>query len=287
MEILKVLPSDNLAGEMARVARVSVKGYSDDRPIDGRLVQSRLNNPITGEPPICAVARDLPSGDVIGWAAVRASEAGEKARLWGPVVLPSAEECGIGSALINSVTAKAGVGLVTTDVPRDRATAHRFFEKYGWIESGGSTIFVHDLASTTPRANQEIVRGESVSPDVLISVIECAATRKGRKSNLEAAKFPLRWRSDHRYESNSVFIRPNCGCLALGLYQSAQGESEILIAELWCDCRRCEDLLVDAVLTAGQRQGAERARAVTVNTSDLFLRHKFRLAGLTVQYEVS
>ncbi|WP_250305290.1 GNAT family N-acetyltransferase [Streptomyces sp. A 4/2] len=242
--------------ELAGVAQRCIAGYSDDRPVSASLVRSRLTNALTGAPPVLAVARD--GREVLGWCAVRRPEPGEqRARLWGPVVDPSARRAGLGRKLLQTVVEAVEWPLVTTDVPVDRDGATDFFAHSGWEVLDTITVLHGAPADGLLGA---VTGAEIAEPEAYVA----AAARRfaGLEASFAASTWP-RWRDDTRFHPETLLLDPPTGSLLLALAQKNATSSELLLAEVWAadeEVRR--RLIAEAHILAGARQVAT-VRAVT------------------------
>ncbi|MFE9974021.1 GNAT family N-acetyltransferase [Streptomyces hirsutus] len=261
-----------LCEELAVLAQRCISGYSDDRPVSASLVRSRLTNALTGAPPVFAVARD--GRELTGWCAVRRPEPGEvMARLWGPVVEPSARRAGLGRRLLQTVVEAVEWPLVTTDVPVDRDGATDFFARSGWEVLDTITV-LHG----TPSAGGP---GAVTAADItgLEAYVTAAARRfAGVEASFAASALP-RWRDDARFSAETLLLDPPTGALLLALVQRNATGSELLVAEVWAaDAEVRRRLIVQAHTLAADRQVAI-VRAVTRQDPADFAASGMRVTG--------
>jgi len=138
--ISRELLTDSLAAEVAELAQGAIRGFSDERPVNGALVSSRLNSPANKRAPEILVCRHR--GQVIAGLAVRTPTPDEpRARLWGPVVAEPHRRRGLGSTLLSRIHQGAATPLRTTDVPEDRPAAGAFFARHGWRVGQSHTVY--------------------------------------------------------------------------------------------------------------------------------------------------
>ncbi|MFD7323951.1 GNAT family N-acetyltransferase [Streptomyces sp. NPDC059875] len=258
--------------ELAALAQRCIAGYSDDRPVSASLVRSRLTNALTGEPPVLAVARD--GREVTGWCAVRRPERGEaRARLWGPVVDPSARRAGLGRMLLRTVVDAVEWPLVTTDVPADRVGASAFFSGSGWEVLDTVTVLHGSPAADAFAAVT------AVGVPGLEEYVAAAARRfVGLDASFAESTLP-RWRDDARFRPENLLLDPPTGSLLLALAQRNDTSSELLLAEVWAaeaDVRR--RLISQAHILAADRQLAT-VRAVTRQDPADFVACGMRVTG--------
>lgn len=263
--------------ELAVVAQRCINGYSDDRPVSACLVRSRLTNALTGVPPVLAVARDAKG--VAGWCAVRRPEPGEaRARLWGPVVEPSARRAGLGRRLLQTVVDAVQWPLVTTDVPVDRDGAGRFFTGSGWEVRDTVTVLHGTPSVGGPGA---VTAAGSTGLEAYVA----AAGRRfaGLASPFAASTLP-RWRDDARFSAETLLLDPSTGSLLLALIQRTATGSELLMAEVWaCDEEVRRRLITQAHALAAERQVAT-VRAVTRLDEADFTASGMRVTGRCLTY---
>ncbi|WP_228473813.1 GNAT family N-acetyltransferase [Streptomyces calidiresistens] len=262
----------DLCEELAGIAQRCVAGYSDDRPVSASLVRSRLTNALTGAPPVLAVARD--GREVTGWCAVRRPEPGEaRARLWGPVVAPSARGVGLGRGLLRRVVDAVEWPLVTTDVPVDRDGAGDFFTRSGWEVLDTITV----LHGTPAAGVLDAVTAADVTE--LETYVATAARRFAGVEASFAQSTLTRWRDDARFRLETLLLDPPTGSLLLALVQRNDTASELLLAEVWAatdDVRT--RLITRAHALAADRQVAT-VRAVTRQDPADFVACGMRVTG--------
>ncbi|MFC7983352.1 hypothetical protein [Streptomyces sp. NPDC057336] len=271
IDLLPNLDGD-VCEELAVLAQRCISGYSDDRPVSASLVRSRLTNALTGVPPVLAVARN--GQGLAGWCAVRHPEPGEaRARLWGPVVEPSARRANLGLRLLQTVVDAVQWPLVTTDVPVDRDGAGMFFTGSGWEVLDTITV-LHG----TPSAD-----GPGAVTAVGLTGLEAYVAAAGRRfagleSSFAASTLP-RWRDDARFSTETLLLDPPTGSLLLALVQRNTTGSELLVAEVWAanaEVRR--RLIAQAHALAAERQVAT-VRAVTRQDPADFTASGMRVTG--------
>ncbi|BAU88087.1 GCN5-related N-acetyltransferase [Streptomyces laurentii] len=252
--------SAGLCEEAAGLAQQCITGCSDDRPVSASLVRSRLTNALSGEPPVLALARDG-SGALAGWCAVRRPEPGElRARLWGPVVAPSARRTGLGQRLLERVVGAVEWPLVTTDVPLDRPGAAAFFAGAGWWVLYTVTV-LHRPAPCGPAARVDrLVTAEGV--DDLAGYVARAAQRFGGHAPASAQATLDRWRDDARFRPENLLLDPATGSLLLALAQRNAATSELLLAEVWAP-QAVRPRLIEDALALADRNALAAVRAVT------------------------
>ncbi|MFF8617951.1 GNAT family N-acetyltransferase [Streptomyces sp. NPDC015350] len=262
----------DMCKELADLAQRCITGYSDDRPVSASLVRSRLTNALTGAPPVLAVARN--GQEMTGWCAVRRPEPGEvRARLWGPVVAPSARRAGLGRRLLQSVVDAAEWPLVTTDVPVDRDGATGFFTRSGWEVLETVTV-LHG----TPAAGPVDAVTAAGLPELEEYVAMAARRFAGMEVPFAEATLP-RWREDARFCPGTLLLDPPTGSLLLALAQWNETGSELLLAEVWAagaDVRR--QLISQAHTVAAERKAAT-VRAVTRQDPADFIACGMRITG--------
>ncbi|MGW4103160.1 GNAT family N-acetyltransferase [Streptomyces sp. NPDC004976] len=271
IDLLPGLDGD-MCEELAVLAQRCIRGYSDDRPVSASLVRSRLTNALTGAPPMLAVARN--GQDLTGWCAVRRPEPGEaRARLWGPIVEPSARRAGLGRRLLQTVVEAAEWPLVTTDVPVDRDGATDFFTRSGWEVLDTITV-LHGTPSTGGP-------GAVTAADItgLEAYVAAAARRfAGLESSFATSTLP-RWRDDARFSAETLLLDPPTGSLLLALVQRNATDSELLLAEVWAaDAAVRRRLIAQAHALAADRQVAT-VRAVTRQDPADFTASGMRVTG--------
>ncbi len=271
IDLLSSLDGD-VCEELAVLAQRCISGYSDDRPVSASLVRSRLTNALTGVPPVLAVARN--GQDLVGWCAVRRPEPGEaRARLWGPVVKPSARRAGLGLRLLQTVVDAVQWPLVTTDVPVDREGAGMFFTRSGW-----EVLHTITVLHGTPSAD-----GPGVVTAVGITGLDAYVAAAGRRfagleSSFAASTLP-RWRDDARFSAETLVLDPPTGSLLLALVQRNTTGSELLVAEVWAaDAEVRRRLIAQAHALAAERQVAT-VRAVARQDPADFTASGMRVIG--------
>ncbi|GHE71163.1 hypothetical protein GCM10018771_61460 [Streptomyces cellulosae] len=263
-----------LCEELADLAQRCIAGYSDDRPVSASLVRSRLANALTGAPPVLAVARH--GREVTGWCAVRRPEPGEaRARLWGPVVAPSARRVGLGRRLLRRVVDAVEWPLVTTDVPVDRAGAGDFFSGSGWEVLDTITV-LHG----SPAASVGVLDAITAADVTDLEAYVATAARRfaGVEASFAESTLP-RWRDDARFRPETLLLDPPTGSLLLALAQRNDTASELLLAEVWAaeaDVRR--RLIAQAHAVAAGRKVAI-VRAVTRQGPADFVACGMRVTG--------
>ncbi|MEU7028889.1 GNAT family N-acetyltransferase [Streptomyces sp. NPDC046275] len=264
--------SADLCEELADLAQQCITGYSDDRPVSASLVLSRLSNALTGAAPVLAVARD--GRKVTGWCAVRRPEPGEaRARLWGPVVAPTARRAGLGRRLLGRVVDAVEWPLVTTDVPVDRAGAGDFFTRSGWKALDTITV-LHGA----PAADAlDAVTAADVAE--LETYVATAARRfAGVEASFAQSTLP-RWRDDARFRPETLLLDPPTGSLLLALAQRNDTTSELLLAEVWAaEAGVRRRLIAQAHAVAADRQ-VSTVRAVTRQDPADFVACGMRVTG--------
>lgn len=278
--------------EMADIAASSIHGYSDDRPVDARLVRSRLYRPSDDADPVACLAHDQ-SGRLVGWVALRRRDRYEShARLWGPVVAASHRRQGIGAALLASLPGLgSGAEVMTTDVPHDRPGAIEFFQDRPWTSAGDRAIVTLDRVAAATTTRETTTRERSAKD--LVSTVNHSALGEfiGRTAVAHAAIAPSlaptilpRWERDHRFRPDLVLGHPGHPCLLLLLPQTTSGASELLFAELWAEGQCARDL-IRAGLRVMETLGSRKARAVTeVKRLDPFTALGFRAIGNSTQF---
>ncbi|MFK0119306.1 hypothetical protein [Streptomyces sp. NPDC090994] len=275
IDLLSNLNGD-VCEELAVLAQRCISGYSDDRPVSASLVHSRLTNALTGAGPVLAVARD--GQEVTGWCAVRRPEPGEaRARLWGPVVEPSARRASLGLRLLQTVVDAVQYPLVTTDVPVDRDGAGMFFTRSGWEVLDTITV-LHGTPSDGPGAVT------AVGITGLEAYVAAAGRRfAGLESSFAASTLP-RWRDDARFSAETLLLDPPTGSLLLALVQRNATGSELLVAEVWAaDAGVRRRLIAQAHALAAERQVAT-VRAVTRQDPADFTASGMRVTGRCLTY---
>ncbi|MFI8459100.1 GNAT family N-acetyltransferase [Kitasatospora sp. NPDC085464] len=246
----------HLCEELAALAQHCIAGFSDDRPVSSSLVRSRLTNALTGESPVLAVARD--GQEMVGWCAVRRPEPGEaRARLWGPVVAPSARRTGLGTALLDTVVEAAPWPLMTTDVPADRDGAADFFLRSGWTPLDTITV----LHGAPADRAFDAVTAEGVED--LDAYVAASARQFGCHEQAFARATLQRWRDDARFQARNLLLDPATGSLLLALAQRNAVGSELLLAEVWAATPEVSRKLITAAHTAAAAQHLATVRAVT------------------------
>ncbi|MDN3260822.1 GNAT family N-acetyltransferase [Streptomyces sp. CSDS2] len=250
---------ESLCGELAALSQECIVGYSDDRPVSAALVRSRLTNALTGAPPVLAVTRD--ERGLLGWCAVRRPEPGEaRARLWGPVVAPSARRGGLGTRLLRTVVEAAEWPLVTTDVPDDRDGAGEFFTQSGW-EAAGSVTVLRGIPADALSESTGMVTAEDVAG---LGAYVAAAARGYADLPAPFAESTLRrWQRDARFRPGNLLLDPATGSLLLALAQRNAVGSELLLAEVWAGGAQVRRRLISAAHAAAARQQLAVVRAVT------------------------
>ncbi|WP_431984135.1 GNAT family N-acetyltransferase [Streptomyces qinglanensis] len=270
----------SLCEELAALSQRCISGYSDDRPVSASLVRSRLTNSLTGVPPVLAVAR-IGQG-LAGWCAVRRPEPGEaRARLWGPVVEPSARREGLGRRLLETVVDAVQWPLVTTEVPVDRDGANVFFTESGWEVLDNITV-LHGIPSAEGP-------GAVTAADITgLEEYVAAAGRRfaGLESQFAASTLP-RWQDDARFSAETLLLDPSTGSLLLALVQRNTTGSELLVAEVWAaDAEVRRRLITQAHALAAERQVAT-VRAVTRQDPVDFTASGMRVTGRCRTYSLS
>ncbi|MCL3998886.1 GNAT family N-acetyltransferase [Streptomyces lavenduligriseus] len=256
--VLDSLP-ESLCGELAALSQECIVGYSDDRPVSAALVRSRLTNALTAAPPVLAIART--GRELLGWCAVRRPEPGEaRARLWGPVVAPSARGAGLGGQLLRSVVEAARWPLVTTDVPDDRHGAGEFFTRSGW-EAAGRVTVLHGVPAADLPGTGSVVSAEGVGG--LGAYVAAAARRYAGLPAPFAEATLRRWHQDARFRPGNLLLDPASGSLLLALAQRNAVGSELLLAEVWAGGAQVRRRLISAAHAAAARQQLAVVRAVT------------------------
>jgi GNAT superfamily N-acetyltransferase len=266
---------ESLCGEIARLSQKCIAGYSDDRPVSASLVRSRLTDALTGAPPVLAVARN--GRVLLGWCAVRRPEPGEaRARLWGPVVAPSARGAGLGGRLLRTVVVEAGWPLVTTDVPDDRPGAGAFFTRSGW-EAAGSVTVLRGAPAGALSETDSVVTAEGVVG------LEAYVAEAGRRYGGLAAPFAgstlRRWKQDARFRPGNLLLDPASGSLLLALAQRSARGSELLLAEVWAAGAQVRRRLITAAHATAARQQLAAVRAVTRLDPGDFVACGMRITG--------
>ncbi|MEU3553317.1 GNAT family N-acetyltransferase [Streptomyces fragilis] len=258
-----------LCEELAELGQRCIRGFSDDRPVDAALVWSRLVNALTGEPPVLVLARA--GGGLVGWCAVRRPEPGEaQARLWGPVVCPSARRSGLGKQLLEQVVSAVPWPVMSTDVPEDRPGAVEFFSDAGWHVLETATV-LHG----TPTGDR---LGAAERVPALAEYVAAAAQQYGGHAPHFAAATLMRWRDDARFREEHLLLDPPTGSLLLALPQRAAGRGELLLAELWAAPEARQRLIRAAHAVAG-REGLRNVRAVVRRDSGDFAACSMRVVG--------
>ena len=273
--------------EMAQVAAAAIRGYSDDRPVDSRLVRSRLFRPSDHAEPVVYLARDRAT-HLVGWTALRPRDHHEShARLWGPVVALNHRNQGIGTALLSSVLNHQGTaGVVTTDVPHDRPGATKFFQNQGWasLEDRAVLRLAHsgmNTAAVRPNLNNAVFSGDHSELDDFIGR---SATAHGAIAPSLASTVLARWEQDHRFRHELVLGHPEHPCLLLLLPQDATGASELLFAELWAHDECVNDLVAVGVQIMEDLGYAEARVVIDAKRRGLFEALSFRTTGNTTQF---
>ncbi|CAL9587664.1 hypothetical protein SUDANB106_05175 [Streptomyces sp. enrichment culture] len=262
-----------VCGELADLAQRCIAGYSDDRPGSASLVRSRLTNALTGTPPVLMVARD--GRKATGWCAVRRPEPGEaRARLWGPVVDPSARHAGLGRRLLQLVVEAVEWPLVTTDVPIDREGAGAFFARSGWEVLDTITV----LHGTPADGSFSAVTAAGEIPQ--LDAYVAAAARRFTGVEASFAESTLRrWRDDARFRPENLLLHTPTRSLLLALVQRNAISSELLLAEVWAaetDIR--QQLITQARILAADQELAT-VRAVTRQDPADFVACGMRITG--------
>jgi GNAT superfamily N-acetyltransferase len=284
ISVVDYVPDSDLDAELADLSYAAVHGWSDQRPITASLVRSRLRR--TGmTATTLALHRDA-EGKLVGAAALRWPAILEaNARLWGPVVHPTARGRGIGRALLTTVAkivaTHPGIRVRTAEIPESRTCGWSLFERAGWRGSGTSSLLERPLAATEPFAARVPVRtvhsGEYLDPAL-------AALFAGARPHLgyaTARDTYTRWKADERYTPSGLLLVDGSegllgAALVYPLRHGGSGEpAEALLADLitakHLDPATEENVrtaLVGAALDAGARAGAIVARAV-VDDADL------------------
>lgn len=249
---------EDLCQELAALAQRCIAGFSDDRPVNASLVRSRLTNALTGAPPVLAVARDGQEV-MIGWCAVRRPEPGETgARVWGPVVAPSARRAELGTRLLQMVVEAVQGPLVTTDVPADRDGADAFFTGAGWQVLDTITV----LHGAPALGGFDVVTGDEEAME-LTAYVAAAARRHGPHEASFAEATLRRWQDDARFRPGNLLLDTRTGSLLLALAQRSTAGSELLLAEVWAAEAEVRRRLITAAHTAAARQRLGTVRAVT------------------------
>lgn len=280
---------ESLLREMAELASAAIRDCSDDRPVDSRLVRSRLFRPSDDAPPlVCLVRGD--SGPLIGWAAIRRQDTYEsRARLWGPIVTSDSRGQGIGDGLLSTLLRQTkSIDVITTDVPHDRPQGTGFFQGRGWAAQGDRAILTLDYHASDPRPASADPDEATCSPmerSILDAFVGGAAVAHGATDQSLASTVLPRWERDHRFSRDLVLGHPEHPCLLLLLPQDAAGMTELLFAELWSDREDCRNDLVAAGVKVMGSVGCARARAV-VSVEDLspLISNGFRDAGRSTQF---
>lgn len=245
--ISRELLTEPLAAEVAELAQGAIRGFSDERPVNGALVASRLNSPANKMEPEILVCRHR--GQVIAGLAVRTPTQDEpRARLWGPVVAGAHRRRGVGSALMSCIHRGAVTPLRSTDIPEDRPAAGLFFTRHGWRVGQSHTIYRAQRAAIPRLAPAAGIHSAARLPVAdATRLVVAAAERFGDPLAGAAAGVFDRWGRDHRFRLDNILVDPTSGGMLLALPQRNGDASELLIAELWCPPDAAPNLLHAAV----------------------------------------
>jgi len=280
---------ESLLRELAELAGAEIRGYSDDRPVDSRLIRSRLFRPSDDAEPVACLVRGR-TGRLIGWAAMRQQDTYEShARLWGPIVTSDSRGQGVGARILSALLIQTGgIDVITTDVPHDRAWAIDFFRGRGWSAEVDRAVLTVDSQANDARLAGWYpgeVSCSSVDGSILDAFVARAATAHSAIEQSLASTVLARWRRDHRFSPDLVLGHPEHPCLLLLLPQDAPGTSELLFAELWSDRDDCRNNLIATGMNVMESLGCCRARAVVdVKGLPPFLSNGFREAGRSTQF---
>ncbi|WP_433358871.1 GNAT family N-acetyltransferase [Streptosporangium sp. CA-115845] len=296
-------PGTPLDRELAHLGYAAMVGWADQRPVTDALVRSRLRPPANGAATTVFLARSA-GGALSGAAALRQPTApGGPARVWGPIVDPSCQRRGLGTALLaqvlDTVTDPTMV-VYSAEIPARRRHGWDLFHRAGWhlhataaLLKGPITALPGAADPPQPHAGPQIHAVTPAHADALARLYHAVHPAQGVTV---AADTDRRWRADDRFINEGLLgVTGRDGELeaAVLLYPLAHTEpgepTEALLADVLihpaADRPALAGPMISAALAAGARHGAHVARAIVPATASKLLAD-LQAAGLRTVEEI-